>query len=122
MAKGKRVSSIVKTNVEDVEDKKEKDKELGDIWWEALESKTHIEEDILEELVIGKPKEADIVCGCVVRNFWNCSTREATVALGDNVGPNPNKLDGGTTVVVLDYKSLLNCCWIVLNWLYWIYI
>ena len=103
MAKGKRVSSIVKTNVED---KKEKDKESGDIWWEAPESKTHIEKDILEELVIGKPKKADIVCGCVARNFWNCSRREATVGLGDNVGPNPNKSSVGTIAAVLNCRGL----------------
>ena len=53
-----------------------------------------------------KPKEADIAYGCASRNFWKCSTRKATVGLEDNVGPNPNKLDGGTIVVVLDFLGL----------------
>lgn len=52
-----------------------------------------------------KPKEANIACGCVVRNFWNYSTREAIVGLEDYVGLDPDKLDRGTTVVVLDYEA-----------------
>ena len=65
-----------------------------------------MEEDIPKELVVGKPEEIDIKCGWVVRSFWNCSTTETTMGLEDNVDPNPNKSDGGTTIVVLNYGSL----------------
>jgi hypothetical protein len=45
-----RVPSTVITGMEDEGDMKVKDEESGDIWWEAPESKTHSECDILEEL------------------------------------------------------------------------
>ena len=57
----------------------EKDNESGDIWWVALKSKTHMEEDIPEELLVEKPEEIDIACDHVARNFWNYSVREATI-------------------------------------------
>lgn len=79
-------------NIEDVGDKEAKDKELGDIWWEALESKTHMEEGIPKEPVAGKPKEEHITCGYVVKNFWNWSLREATVRLENNMGSNPDQV------------------------------
>ena len=56
--------------------------------------------------MVGKPEEVDIKCSCVVRSFWNCSTREATMGLEDNVGPDPNRSVGGTTVVALNYRDL----------------
>lgn len=36
----------------------------------------------------------------------NCSAKKAIVGFEDNVGPNLDKLDGGTIVVVLDYEDL----------------
>jgi hypothetical protein len=44
------VPSAVITRMEGEGDTKVKDEESGDIWCEALESKTHLECDILEEL------------------------------------------------------------------------
>ena len=37
---------------EDIGDNEAKYKKSGGIWWEALESKTHVEKDILEEVLI----------------------------------------------------------------------
>jgi hypothetical protein len=47
------------------------------MWCEALESKTHSEYDILEELKGNWPtkKEADNAYGCKEINFWNCSAK-----------------------------------------------
>ena len=84
----------------------EKDNESGDIWWVALKSKTHMEEDIPKELVVDKPEEIDIACGHVARNFWNYLVREATIRLEDNVGSNLDKSEKGTTIAVLNYGSL----------------
>lgn len=48
-----------------------------------------MEEDTLEELrAINLIKEANITCGCVVTNLWNCSLRAATMGLKDSVVPN----------------------------------
>ena len=41
-----------KEREEDIGDKEAKDKKSGGIWWETLESKTHVEKDILEEVLI----------------------------------------------------------------------
>ena len=41
--KGKKVSSTIMINIKDIGDKEIKDKELRDIWWEAMESKIHME-------------------------------------------------------------------------------
>jgi len=72
-----RVPSAVITGMDDEGDTEVKYKESGDIWWEAQESKTHLECDILEELWGNWPmkEKADIAYGCEERNFWNCSAR-----------------------------------------------
>ena len=65
-----------------------------------------MEEDIPEKLVAEKPEEVNIAYDCVARNFQNYLVWEATVGLADNVGPNSNKSNRGTTVVVLDCGDL----------------
>lgn len=65
-----------------------------------------IKEDILEKLRADKLEEGEITYGGVVRNFLNCLVRADTMGLEDSVGLNPNELDGGTIVAVLDYGGL----------------
>jgi len=76
LVKGIGVPSAVIRGMEDKGDTEVKDEESGDIWWEVPESKTHSECDIPEELWGNQlMEEANIVCGCKERNFWNCSAK-----------------------------------------------
>ena len=100
------MSSTVMTNIENVRDKKIKNKESRDLWWKALESKTHMEKDIPEELMVSKLEGVYIACGYVMKNFLNYSLREVIVGLKDNVGPNPYKSNERTTTTILDYGDM----------------
>jgi len=43
-----------------------------------------------------------MACGCVARNFWNCSARSDTVGLENDV----LSTDGGTTAATFDVGGL----------------
>ena len=84
-AKGIGVSSTIIIGMEGEGNIKVKDKESGDIWCEAPESKTCSKCDILEELWGNwlTEEEADIAYGCKEKNFWNCLAK----VLGSMIGP-----------------------------------
>ena len=42
----------------------------------------------------------------MAKNFWNCSIRETTMGLKDNVDPDPNKSSAGTIATVLNCRGL----------------
>ena len=65
-----------------------------------------MEENILEELEVDKPKEVNRTRSCLARNFWNCLLKVAIVGIEVFIGPNPNKLDVGTIVATLDNGDL----------------
>ena len=58
------VPSAIITNIDEVEDKEVNKEKLCDIWSEALESNTNIEEDIFEGLKDEKPKEEEVNMTC----------------------------------------------------------
>ena len=95
-----RVSSAVIIDTDELENKETKDNRSGNLWWEVPKSNTHKEEDIPEWLEDDKPiwEKADLACGCVVRNFWNCS--------------NINRSNDDATIAGFDWGGLYVHCWL----------
>ena len=92
-AKGIGVSSAVMIGIKDEGVIEAKDKESGDIWCEAQESKIHSECDIPEKLWGNWPTEEE---ANIVWNIWNCSV----IVLGSVKEPDK------TTAAVLDCGGL----------------
>ena len=84
--KGIEVLSGIITETKDVLDKEVKEDKFGDMWWEALKSKTHSEESIPKALEVDKRTrgEAHIAYGRLAKNFRNELARETSVGLWDN--------------------------------------
>ena len=103
LVNGMGVPSTVKTGRDEAGHKETKDYKSGDMWLDALESKTQIPEDIPEVI----PEEGvDKACGCVARNFWNCSAREVMDWMDGEEELGPSESDYGTTVAVLGCGGL----------------
>lgn len=102
------VLSAVMTDTDDVGCKDTNDVTSDDLWWEARESRIQMEEDTRDELREGKPifEDADMTCGCVEINFWNCLESATVIGPEENTCLTLGGYAGGTSAARLQHSVL----------------